>query len=123
MGMVSTRHKLWFSKICGQPGVILVALLEVEVHLGVQTEVEEQEDGGFGDRSGLSESDTWENDTEVDMEEDESDESKKRIAQGLIAQDGHLGTEGAIIPVEKANTMANILSQFQPSEPPSPGQV
>jgi hypothetical protein len=42
--------------------------------------VEEQEDGGFGDRSGLSESDTWENDTEVDMEEDESDESKKRIA-------------------------------------------
>jgi hypothetical protein len=62
----------------------------------------------------------WAKEAEDDMEEDETDDSK-RNGQGLI--DGSLEKEGAIIPVDKPNNVANIMSQFEPLAPPSPGQV
>jgi hypothetical protein len=65
----------------------------------------------------------WAKEAEDDMEEDETDESKKRSVQGLIDQDGTSGKDGAIIPVDKPNSVANIMSQFEPLAPPSPGQV
>jgi hypothetical protein len=60
----------------------------------------------------LSKSDTWAKDKDDEVVEDESEESKKRSAQGLIGQGGLLGAEVAIILVDKANIVANIRSQF-----------
>jgi hypothetical protein len=75
---------------------------------------------GFDGRSEPSDKDMWAKEAEDDMEEDETDDSK-RNGQGLI--DGSLEKEGAIIPVDKPNNVANIMSQFEPLAPPSPGQV
>jgi hypothetical protein len=66
---------------------------------------------------GSAEVDTWEKDRKDDMEEDPSDETKKRAAKGLLDQPA---TEGALVPADKTKSVSAMLNQFETPTPPSP---
>jgi hypothetical protein len=58
-----------------------------------------------------------------DMEEDDSDESKKRSVTDVNEQPAISAGQGAIVPADKSTKVAEIMNQFESATPPSPVPV